>query len=149
MKARKPLEQRFLAKVRKLPGGCWEWTACTCKGYGAIKVEGKLMAAHRVAYELFRGAVPDGLHVLHDCDQPICVNPAHLFVGTHEQNMTDKTLKRRHSFGEKHGRAKLTERDIRTIRSGNETVHKTAGQYGVHPSLISLIRKRKLWAHVP
>ena len=70
--------------------GCWLWLLCTMNsGYGSVKHNRKMHGAHRVSYEQFNGAIPDGMHVLHTCDCKLCVNPDHLYVGTHKENMTD------------------------------------------------------------
>jgi HNH endonuclease len=86
------LPERFWAKVQIRNSGCWEWTAETVKGgYGRYVHSGRKHLAHRVAHELLIGAIPDGLLVLHSCDNPPCCNPAHLRVGTAEDNMRDRS----------------------------------------------------------
>lgn len=74
---------------------CWNWTASTTKGYGQMVVAGKMLRAHRIAYEVAFGPIPDGMHILHKCDNPLCCNPAHLSVGSHDDNMRDKADKGR------------------------------------------------------
>lgn len=89
------LEERFWEKVEKTEG-CWNWTAAkSTHGYGRIILNRKLENAHRVSYELLVGAIPEGGHLLHSCDNRRCVNPAHLTVGTHKQNMEDMSAKGR------------------------------------------------------
>lgn len=92
-----PLPKRFWKKVVKCePNECWYWKANTyADGYGQISVKGKPRQAHRVAYELCVGPIPEGLCVLHYCDNPSCVNPQHLYVGTHSDNMQDRAKRGR------------------------------------------------------
>lgn len=88
--------ERFWSKVTK-SDGCWEWTAHRDKkGYGSFGFSGKVQKAHRVAYILTFGELPDGAHILHSCDNPSCVNPGHLRTGTHTDNMQDKVMRGRH-----------------------------------------------------
>lgn len=127
-KIRKPLEERFWAKVQKSEG-CWLWTANTTKDrkgnkrYGLLgagrRGEGMLFA-HRVSWELHFGEIPEGLLVLHSCDTPPCVNPAHLFLGTQTDNMQDMAAKgRRGRTGPLPGagaKSSLSRRQIHTLR---------------------------------
>ena len=112
------LEERFWMKVDS-GGECWEWTgACNPRGYGKIGNKDKSAESHRVSWELHRGPVPDGLCVLHRCDNRKCVRPDHLFLGTNKENMDDKVAKGRQARpkGEANGQAKLRESDILAIR---------------------------------
>jgi hypothetical protein len=148
--------ERFWAKVRKTET-CWLWTAGTRTGYGRAWFGGKLRDAHRVSYALFNGAVPAGLDVLHTCDNPGCVNPAHLRPGTHQENMDDKVAKGRQARGvalnrpqdgEKNLMAKLTEEDVADIFTNGLSGAECCRKYGASPGVVSEIRSRKLWPHV-
>lgn len=96
-----PIAQRFWAKVdKRAPDECWEWTGARFQsGYGSILRGGRgsgCARAHRVSYEMNVGPVPSGMHVLHRCDNPRCVNPGHLWLGTHADNMADRRAKGRY-----------------------------------------------------
>ena len=136
-------------------GKCWTWTGHATDGYGRMRVSGKMAGAHRLAYELFVGPVPDGMHVLHSCDNRRCVNPAHLRVGTHADNMNDKRLRGR-AAGERNPKAKLTERDalaIREMRRRHPPGNRWRGGpgdflarwFGVSHSSISTVGKCRTW----
>lgn len=140
--------------ARRVPGagGCLLWTGCLNRyGYGQISVGGKKTLAHRLAWLTENGPVPAGLHVLHRCDVPACINPAHLFLGTNADNMADKVAKGRSSSGERHGRAKLTDAAVRSIRvrlAASETCASIARDFGVSRETISDIKTGRAWSHV-
>jgi hypothetical protein len=93
---RKSVLSRFNSKWEETDG-CWDWKSYRCKkGYGRFKLEGSTKMSHRVAWELYFGPIPEGLHVLHVCDNPSCVNPLHLFLGTNQDNVDDKMAKGRY-----------------------------------------------------
>jgi len=109
--------ERFWAKVdRRGPDDCWEWQASKMRGYGEVWFGGRHQKAHRVAYELGNSPIPDGMHVCHRCDNPSCCNPAHLFGGTHADNMRDCREKRRMARATRNGWGKLTDADVMLIR---------------------------------
>lgn len=157
-----PPEIRFWRKVDKT-GDCWLWLGCLDRrGYGQFGItRSDTTGAHRFAYRQVNGDIPAGLHVLHRCDNPRCVNPAHLWLGTNADNVRDRcakgrtragraTLERR-AKGETHGRVKLREADVLAIReaSANGTENKAlAERYCVSRAAITLIVKRKNWRHL-
>lgn len=137
--------------------GCWTWNAGTdTNGYGVVWLGAcrKNALAHRVAWTLANGRIPDELDVLHSCDNTSCVGIHHLFLGTHLDNMHDRDRKGRGALpgfkGEQHGMAKLTEDAVRDIRSKRGIVdgNMLAAQYGVARVTIYQVWRRKLWAHV-
>lgn len=148
-------KKRFWAKLDTSPGeyGCWPWTgSIRPTGYGEFRVSHKTRLAHRVAWELHNGPipVPDMACVLHTCDNPPCCNPAHLFLGTRADNHADCVRKGRHARGEKNA-VKLNEVAVRVIRwcvAHGTAQSEVARGYRVHPSLVSRIAARKLWAHI-
>jgi hypothetical protein len=145
--------RRFWAQVDRFtdPKGCWPFTGRRdLDGYGLIMFQGLLHRAHRLAWWLTHGA-PGELLVLHHCDNPPCCNPAHLFTGTHGENQADAAGKGRARRGEANGRAKLTEGNVREIRdrlAAGEKTRDIGAAFGVSSHLVSLIGRRKVWAHV-
>lgn len=130
--------------------GCWLWLGVpNSDGYGGLKIKGRAYKAHRVAWERANGPIPDGMCVCHKCDVPSCVNPDHLFLGTHTDNMRDMTAKGRRRGpkvdGEYNPSAKLSRKDIIEIRSCNAPQMQVANAYGVSQALISAIITRKVW----
>lgn len=140
------------------PDECWLWTAgADRKGYGKVGVNRKTHLAHRQAYEAIHGAgTAEGMVVRHRCDNPPCVNPAHLEVGTHADNIRDRDERgrNRQPKGSANGLAKLTEADVLAIRAECVTGSRTHGQqaiserFGVSNQLISNIILRKIWTHI-
>jgi len=144
---KKAIEERT---VRSL-NGCLEWTGAACHiGYGRMKVSGVKKLAHRVSYEIHVGPIPDGLFVLHRCDNPRCVDPAHLFLGTNQDNMDDMNAKNRgrKARGSASGCAKLKESDVLKIRNDIRNIRDIAASYGVGKSTIGYIKSRVTWRHV-
>lgn len=145
---KKPIEERFFSKVTKVESGCHEWTGCIMpNGYGQIRKDGKTAYAHRVAWELEHGKVPE-MFVLHKCDNRKCVNPEHLFVGSFDDNMTDMVAKKRQAHGERNGHAKLTKEQVLQIRQEVGLQREIAAKYGVTYSLIGMIRSGRIWKSV-
>lgn len=132
--------ERFWSKVKKTDS-CWLWTAKTDGGYGRFWYEGRLVGAHRFSWLLANDEMPS-LHVLHKCDNPLCVNPDHLFLGTDKDNHLDRDIKG------KNGRAILTQDQVKDIINSQEKQNKLAERYGVHESQISRIKRNKAWRHV-
>lgn len=143
---------RFWARVSKSkPGDCWLWTGCVDrKGYGLFRTQKGSCGAHRYSWQLANGcAVPQGWCVMHVCDVPGCVNPAHLKLGSNAENMADKVAKGRQAKGrDAIGAVKLTEEKVRSIRASREPHANLAHAFGVSEATIRMIRSGKTWRHV-
>ena len=146
--------ERFWSKVNiKSSNECWEWTAGKNRvgGYGRFRLDGKRVGAHRLSWKLHNGTIPAGMCVLHTCDNPSCVNPTHLFLGTHQDNMDDMYAKGRglkaSIGGEEHGNAKLTWDIVREIREAypEQSQYQLAAKYNVCRSNIGFIVNNKRW----
>lgn len=147
------LRERFEEKIFHSPDGCWLWTAAQTKsGYGHMNTGGEMTRAHRVSYVLYKGSIPDGLFVCHSCDVRLCVNPSHLFLATGKENSEDMVRKGRSTRGEKNSSAKLTEDDVRYLRSipKRDKVRKLlfAKQHSIAYSSLAQIINRRKWKHV-
>jgi hypothetical protein len=133
-------------------GDCWTWTGATDqRGYGNLRWAGRLWGVHRLMFHLAVRPVERGEEVCHRCDNPICCNPAHLFVGTHHDNMLDAAAKGRMAgnggrSGERNGRARLRAEDVRAIRASREPGRVLAERYGIHVQTVSGIRTGRLRA---
>ena len=153
--------ERFMVKVNKDPCGCWLWAAAQHKSstqkylvYGAFGYQGKKQTAHRVSWMLHNGPIPNGLYVCHSCDTPLCVNPEHLWLGTHKDNMKDAANKKRTvcNFkplkGTKHPNARLTEKDALEIKHSPLKNVELAKLFKVSTSTISEIKSGRKWGHI-
>lgn len=137
------IKDRFCGFANPIPFiGCWIWSGSLHQeGYGRFALNGKTQKAHRVSYEIFKGKIPDGKLVCHSCDEPSCVNPDHLFIGTNYTNNLDKTKK---------GRAakKLSAdqvKEIRLLLAGGFGVTMIGKKYGVTHSMIIRIKNQQNW----
>lgn len=169
---RQSMEERFWSKVVKLPGDwCWEWVAHrTRDGYGTFSRRGSSALAHRVAWEMANGLIPAGMCVCHRCDNPRCVRPSHLFLGTVADNNADRDAKGRQAHGEKHrrlmqqvaappclkgesnGQARLTDETVRRIREmrlEGMSQEAIALSVGVSQPSVSRALRGLTWMHVP
>ena len=148
--------ERFWSKVeRNHPDACWWWMASKNQtGYGLFSFAGKPKLAHRVAWELQNDAtIPDGLLACHTCDQPACVNPRHIYIGTHQDNANDVTERdrRNHRRGEDNGVSKLTNRDVLEIVARfnkGESGRVIAADYDIGSSVVHNVMKGKTWSHL-
>ncbi len=149
--------ERFERKFTWSLDGCWIWHGATTskvpgREYGMIRMNGRGVLAHRIAFELNHRLLNDGEHALHKCDTPRCVRPDHLFAGSHTANMKDKEQKGRanHAFGERH--SILTEKAVLEIRAKYRkrygALTELAAEYGLTVSGIRAIVTRKSWTHL-
>lgn len=157
-----PLEERFWSKVDRSggPDACWPWTArIGAGGYGSFAFDHTHpRGAHRVAFELTHGPIPAEdpgsarIFVLHRCDNRPCCNPAHLFIGTHDENMADMVAKGRQAVGERSGQARLTADEVLAIRkmvADGATYRQAAERFGVSTPCVGEIARRWTWAWLP
>ena len=154
------LEARFWSNVEKTDG-CWGWTAATSKGYGVISYKNRQKRAHRFAWELANGSIPGGLSVCHHCDNPVCVRPDHLFLGTTGDNIRDAASKGRLVSqtnpekvrrGEQHPKARMDFIKVREARSLHGTgmgYIRISRRFGVCASTIQKIIEGRTWREVP
>lgn len=165
-----PWERRY----RVVSSGCWEWTgSLNTSGYGHLRVNGRLIIASRYAWERAHGPIPEGACVLHTCDNRKCVNPKHLYLGTHKQNARDRSERGRDGGTKRSGdqnilkrhpekalrgsavaQSKLTAQKVVEIRqryfsANGPSQRKLASEYGLSQSSVGAILRRETWAHVP
>lgn len=151
-----PAERLRKHAPKGAPNDCWEWKAKARHwyGYGVLNLGTgeRNMLAHRLAFTLEHGPIPEGMKVLHKCDNPPCTNPAHLFLGSQGDNVRDAATKGRISRGDRHTHAKLGAHQVRCIRKmyvdHGWFQRELAVLYGVGQSAISQIVNRKLWKHI-
>ena len=131
--------------------GCWLWLGSINPGNGYGRISLAHIPAHRFSYTVFKGAIPDGMVVRHSCDNPLCVNPEHLSVGTVADNKNDAVVRKRHAHGSKQGRAILSEEDVPKVRqmlAAGISQSEVARRFGVSHSVIFRIEHQKTWKHV-
>jgi hypothetical protein len=129
--------------------GCWIWLGRKYpNGYGRIGYQGSEICSHRLSWIVHRGQITDELMVLHKCDNPKCINPDHLFLGTQADNMHDMVTKNRQQHGSGHYASKITEEIVRYIRNSSDTGVSLSKALGVSTSLISMIRSNSIWKSV-
>jgi hypothetical protein len=144
-------EKRVLTKIVIDKNNCWEFSkGKNYGGYGISTLEHKQMLVHRASYKYHFGSIPEGLHILHRCDNPPCCNPDHLFAGTNLDNIRDKMEKGRQkgNKGGDHPESKLKETDVINIFLSSESIKELAKQYNVEPCTISNIRNSRSWGHI-
>jgi len=135
--------QRFLEKVDRQPFKCWLWTdSVGSNGYGQFRCDRSTVTAHRFMFELVFGEIPSGMIVLHSCDNPTCVNPMHLRLGTHAENSQDMVRKGRNATG-----AKLTVEQAKEICASSFAIKKIAEDYGISESQVRRIKAGQSWHH--
>lgn len=146
--------ERFESKYIPEPNsGCWLWLGSkTLTGYGYFRVGNKMKRAHRVSFELFKGNIPGNLYVLHACDNPSCVNPNHLSLGTQKDNMRDMIGKGRLYPSEKHPKVKLTTDQVIEIRKlyslGKASMRDLAHSYSMSYKAINSLLTFKTWKSI-
>lgn len=158
MRKRKDPLIRFEKKFYKTVGGCWNWQGATQSiGYGMMGMFDEqnpekpmvMQLAHRLAYQFYIGPIPEGMDVLHHCDNRRCVNPDHLFIGTAQDNVDDMMEKGRHTKihlrGEEHARHILSWVQVRAIRASTLTIEKLAERYNVNHTTIHKILTNTTW----
>jgi hypothetical protein len=140
------LEERAIPEPNS---GCLLWLDCTNKdGYGQVGIKKRQYGAHVLAMTASNGPPPPGSVVCHKCDVPSCINPRHLFLGTHADNAADRVRKGRGGIGVRNGSAKMTEDRVIALRADTGTNKELAAKYGVSPALVSVIRGNKIWRHI-
>lgn len=151
----KPLRERMEKYIARKPNGCWEWTAFrTSLGYGKVRAGGHaprfgpLLLAHRAMWEMTNGPIPAGLCVLHQCDNPPCVNPSHLRLGTKAENSREAVERGLMPRGNDRWNAKLTPKLVRQIRAAAGSQREIATHLGVSQQTVSKVRRGLSWGWV-
>jgi hypothetical protein len=149
---------KLKTRSRHMADGCIEWTRATnTQGYGVIRIDSANLLVHRAAWAIANGPIPEGMCVLHACDNPLCHNVDHLFLGTRQENLADMRRKnRQRSYedcvgappGEQNPRAKLTNEQVLEIRSALGTHEEIANRYGISRRHVGDLRSRKRWRHL-
>lgn len=138
---------KFLENVL-FDDGCWNWDGDKNYGYGRLRVAESMQRAHRVAWYVYNGPIPDGQYVLHQCDNRACIRPSHLFLGSHKDNMDDMIAKGRSAKGERHSHAKLSEAQVLEIRESTLSTRGIAKVYGISQSQARNVKNGANWRHI-
>jgi hypothetical protein len=150
-KKNRTIRERFWSFVDRKPHNkCWDWTGAFAGGsYGVIKINKKNILAHRFCYKLCFGEIPNCLFVCHSCDNPKCVNPSHLFLGRHKDNMNDMVKKDRQAVGENNGRCKITLVQVEKIRAlkGKLSQEKIAKLFNISKTTVGHIHRNETWKY--
>lgn len=144
----KELKERILKKIKINDNGCWEWLSCSRNGYGVIRAKRRTYLVHRLTYELWKNIDPQTYFVCHKCDNPICCNPDHMFLGSQVENIGDAKNKKRMKQGENHYNRKLNEKqvlEIKKLLKYGLSFRKIGKLYGVSYSCIGSISLGKSW----
>lgn len=146
------IDAAFLRKMSLLDplSGCWIWQGLIPRSHGYAIFSGRRV--NRLSYQVFHGPISANIFVLHECDNPACINPDHLYAGDHQRNMQDRTDRGRNLVGDRHPRARLTAGDIPHIRAAvaaGRTQRGVAAEFGVAQSQIWSVCSGRTWAHVP
>jgi len=147
------IRTRFIEKIHRPDNvrDCWEWSAAkNCGGYGVFWRNGRMELAHRVSWEIHIGPIPDGMCACHNCDNPCCVNPNHLFLGTKADNNSDKDAKgrRRDAVGDNNGQSKLKNPEAIDIYNSRESTALLSEKYGISEVSVRNIRSGRLWSRI-
>ncbi|RYE67377.1 MAG: HNH endonuclease [Oxalobacteraceae bacterium] len=141
---------KFLERTKEV-NGCWEWQGLRCpRGYGRTTLNRKQMPAHRASWVIHKGEIDGGLFVLHKCDNKPCVNPSHLYLGTHVENARDRAERGQAASGERSGRAKLSVIQVAAIKealAAGSSCASLGREYGVHRQTIHKIKNGENWYH--
>lgn len=142
-----PVGVRFGLQIMRESSGCWVWVGSrSTNGYGAIYYKGEKWTAHRLSWVLHHGEIPEGLCVLHQCDNPPCVNPEHLFLGTIKDNAQDAIAKGR--FPRLKVTSKLTAEQVEAIRTSKQSAKQIAAQFSITIWTVYDIRRGRSWSHI-
>jgi hypothetical protein len=147
------LERRLQNYIPEPNSGCWLWAGRLCGGgYGSLKVDGRRCQAHRASWEFHIGPIPAGLLACHKCDNPPCINPSHIFLGTHRDNLRDMVAKGRVCKNNPSHRelyySKVSVDDVRAIRADRRFYREISAEYGISIRQVCGIKTRSSWAHV-
>lgn len=140
--------RKFNERFEKDSSGCWKWLAYIAPdGYGKMMAFGE-QYAHRVSYILHKDIIPEGMDIMHSCDNPSCVNPSHLQIGTHKDNMADMVDKGRSAHSEQQRSAKLTKNMVIELRNGTKTIKDAINMFGVAEITAMQARRGITWKHL-